>query len=309
MLLFERPHAKHPRAAVDRAVFDCADSRLKRGRGVGPSHASIRVLLVGLPRLYAEALAAALAVDPMLEVSTSPTDLAERKLSTVQPQFDVTVVAARRVTDHTAARRAGRQQGRTTGVIVLALDPEPDQVRAWMEAGLSGVITGEYSVREFAAAIKDVSRGRRPVACSECPRHARDLPVTDDQGGLTRREREVLQAIADGLTADEVAERLTISTHTVRTHVRHSMEKLHARTRIEAIMTALRRSLIIMPLPRTSEFSDGTSARLEAKVQRSPRGDRAAASEASPAGDFQMPPGRFLRSVAGPATRRPTGRI
>ena len=51
---------------------------------------------------------------------------------------------------------------------------------------------------------------------------------------LTAREREVLQAVADGLTNREIADQLWISPHTVRTHLQHIFEKLDVRTRTEA---------------------------------------------------------------------------
>ena len=58
---------------------------------------------------------------------------------------------------------------------------------------------------------------------------------------LTVREREVLQAAADGATNREIAEQLWISPHTVRTHLQHIFEKLDVRTRTEAA-TLLRKT-------------------------------------------------------------------
>jgi DNA-binding NarL/FixJ family response regulator len=61
---------------------------------------------------------------------------------------------------------------------------------------------------------------------------------------LTRREREVLQLLADGLNGEQAAQRLFISGETVRTHVRNAMEKLDAQTRAHAVAIALRRGEI-----------------------------------------------------------------
>ena len=61
---------------------------------------------------------------------------------------------------------------------------------------------------------------------------------------LTRREREVLRLLADGLANEEIGKRLHISAETVRTHVRKAMTKLDADTRTQAVATALRQSLI-----------------------------------------------------------------
>jgi DNA-binding NarL/FixJ family response regulator len=56
---------------------------------------------------------------------------------------------------------------------------------------------------------------------------------------LSPREREILALLAQGLNGEQVAERLVISSETVRTHVRNSMAKLGARTRIHAVALAL----------------------------------------------------------------------
>ncbi len=61
---------------------------------------------------------------------------------------------------------------------------------------------------------------------------------------LTRRERDVLRLLADGMASDRVALALSISVPTVRTHVKNAMRKLHADTRTQAVATALRQSLI-----------------------------------------------------------------
>jgi DNA-binding CsgD family transcriptional regulator len=59
-------------------------------------------------------------------------------------------------------------------------------------------------------------------------------PASPAMCELTAREREVLQAVADGLTNREIAAQLWISAHTVRTHLQHIFEKLDVRTRTEA---------------------------------------------------------------------------
>jgi DNA-binding NarL/FixJ family response regulator len=62
--------------------------------------------------------------------------------------------------------------------------------------------------------------------------------------GLTPREREVLTLLAHGYTGEEVARELAVSAETVRAHVRNSVTKLHARTRLHAVVIALQRGEI-----------------------------------------------------------------
>ena len=62
--------------------------------------------------------------------------------------------------------------------------------------------------------------------------------------GLTERERQVLTLLARGYTGEEVARELSVSAETVRAHVRNAVTKLHARTRLHAVVMALERGEI-----------------------------------------------------------------
>ena len=57
-------------------------------------------------------------------------------------------------------------------------------------------------------------------------------------GGLTRRERQVLRLLSEGMTNDEIAARLFIARSTAKVHVRHIFEKLGVRTRLQAALKA-----------------------------------------------------------------------
>jgi DNA-binding NarL/FixJ family response regulator len=61
---------------------------------------------------------------------------------------------------------------------------------------------------------------------------------------LTERERDVLRLLAEGLSHDEIGQRLSIGGETVRTHVRKACDRLGAATRTQAVATALRDGLI-----------------------------------------------------------------
>ena len=64
-------------------------------------------------------------------------------------------------------------------------------------------------------------------------------------GGMTRREIEVLQLVADGLVNREIGQRLFLSEETVKSHVRHLLAKLQARSRAHAVAVGYRRGLIV----------------------------------------------------------------
>jgi DNA-binding NarL/FixJ family response regulator len=71
--------------------------------------------------------------------------------------------------------------------------------------------------------------------------------ATQGQPGLSKREREVMDLLAQGLTGEQVAERLFLSSETVKTHIRNAMGKLEAHTRVHAIAIALREGYISPP--------------------------------------------------------------
>ena len=67
------------------------------------------------------------------------------------------------------------------------------------------------------------------------------------EGLLTARELEVLQAIVNGASNVQISESLTISQETVKTHVKNILHKLQARDRTQAVVIALRASLVSFP--------------------------------------------------------------
>ena len=69
-------------------------------------------------------------------------------------------------------------------------------------------------------------------------------PAAEPTAALTRREHEVVQLVALGYTGAEIAERLTLSPETVRTHVRHAMAKVGAHTRAQLVAIAVAQRLI-----------------------------------------------------------------
>jgi DNA-binding NarL/FixJ family response regulator len=79
---------------------------------------------------------------------------------------------------------------------------------------------------------------------------ARD--ATQRMPALSKREREIMDLLAQGLTGEQVAERLVLSIETVKTHIRNAMAKLEANTRVHAIAIAMREGFITPPEPEGS---------------------------------------------------------
>ncbi len=119
-----------------------------------------------------------------------------------------------------------------------------------LDSGARGYALKEGAPSELMEAIQEVAAGGtyvdprlRPALLSQ--------RATQRTASLSAREREVIQLLADGLTGEEVADRLVLSTETVKTHIRNAMTKLEARNRVHAIALALHAGLISLDGDRT----------------------------------------------------------
>ena len=131
------------------------------------------------------------------------------------------------------------------GVGILALTSLEDEsvIRSALEAGATGLLFKDADEEELVGAIRMVSRGKAVVA----PDAMRVVMDPDPSGltvSLTTRELEILRLIAQGRTNRAIAGRLEISVSTVNFHVHNILDKLDAKTRTEAVATAVRDGLI-----------------------------------------------------------------
>ena len=132
------------------------------------------------------------------------------------------------------------------GVKVLALTSfsDPDLIQRVLRAGALGCLLKNVSGRELAEAIRRAHAGTSTLApeAADALVHAISSPLAA-RAGLTRRERDVLRLMVEGLTNAEIAERLVVSLSTVKTHVSSIIAKLGASTRTEAATIAVREHL------------------------------------------------------------------
>jgi DNA-binding NarL/FixJ family response regulator len=117
---------------------------------------------------------------------------------------------------------------------------DPDLLEASYRSGARGLVAKPAGLPVLVEALREVSRGGRYFDPSF--RKTNGNGNGDGNGAvraLSERESEILTLLAQGLTGEQIAKRLVLSPETVRTHVRNAMEKLHARTRTEAVVKAL----------------------------------------------------------------------
>ncbi|MGH2636117.1 MAG: response regulator [Actinomycetota bacterium] len=128
-------------------------------------------------------------------------------------------------------------------LVVTALNDHP-LVEEAQRAGFDGYLSKDTPVTQFAAAVQAVFEGRS-VFPNGAPVHRNSASYVDllaEQ--LTKREREVLALLVEGLGGDAIASRLGVSGNTVRTHVQNILSKLQVHSRLEAATFAVRHGVV-----------------------------------------------------------------
>jgi two-component system, NarL family, response regulator DesR len=127
-----------------------------------------------------------------------------------------------------------RLSGRTNGTAVLLHVRDtttPAQIDRARRHGAAGAVSTRCPVEELREAIRAVAGGDKWYEAGE--------PAEGRSADLTERELDVLTELAGGNSVDQIAERLHLSPHTVRTHLRNGMRKLGAQTRAQAVAIAI----------------------------------------------------------------------
>jgi DNA-binding NarL/FixJ family response regulator len=131
-----------------------------------------------------------------------------------------------------------------TQVIVLTVYEDSEHIFRALKAGASGYLLKRSEPDEVLEAIKNASEGGAPMSSQVAQRvvHSFHEPAAAglDTTTLTDREKEILTFLSKGFANKEIAEKMSISVPTVRTHLRHIYEKLHVRSRTEAIVKYLK---------------------------------------------------------------------
>jgi NarL family two-component system response regulator LiaR len=133
-----------------------------------------------------------------------------------------------------------------TKVIALTSFAEDDKVFPAIKAGASGYQLKDVSPSDLAEAIRAAHRGEtqlHPEVAKKLIDQVADGSQEPTLEELTQRELEVLRLIANGLSNKEIAQELTISDKTVKTHISNILSKLHLVDRTQAAIYALKRGL------------------------------------------------------------------
>ncbi|HEV3389473.1 MAG TPA: response regulator transcription factor [Solirubrobacteraceae bacterium] len=213
------------------------------------------VLIADDQRVVREGLTMVLGLMPGVEIVGSARDGEEAIALAEELRPDVVLMDLRMPRcDGVEATRRLTQSGTATKVVVLTTYADDHSVIQALRAGACGFLTKDAGSAEIAAALEAAKRGQSAI--DPAVQHhlvkaiARTAPLQwspPDQNelpdGLTPREAAVLALIAEGLSNADIAERLTVTETTVKSHINHLYGKTGARDRAQAVAYAYRHGL------------------------------------------------------------------
>jgi two-component system, NarL family, nitrate/nitrite response regulator NarL len=127
-------------------------------------------------------------------------------------------------------------------VVLLTGSDDPQALQRAVDVGCLGYLDKTAPLEELAAAVRVAASGHVVISAKDL---AQLVPGrASGPAALTKREREVLHLVAEGLTNQAIAAELVLSVHTVRTHVQTILSKLGAHSKLEAVAVAKRRRLL-----------------------------------------------------------------
>ncbi|HMK09628.1 MAG TPA: response regulator transcription factor [Anaerolineales bacterium] len=208
-------------------------------------HTPIRVLVADDHRLFRDGLRVLLTSAPDLELVGEAGDGEEvvAKAAAVQPDVILMDLQLPRINGVEATRRILQTQP-NVNVLVLTMFEDTDTVLAAMRAGARGYVLKDTDEEALLRSVRAVASGEALFGPGVAERLMRYLAEATPPSGrsafpeLTEREREVLSLLAQGLSNQEVAERMGISLKTARNHVSNILARLQVADRTEAVARA-----------------------------------------------------------------------
>jgi DNA-binding NarL/FixJ family response regulator len=213
---------------------------------------AIRVLVVEEQVGLAQGLLLALRRRPRLDVLGPVATLAQAIDALAETRVDIVVVDLDRADEQGIALVAALRDGSDVRVMAATRHVASPLVELALAAGACGVLPSDPDPAQLLSAFRRALAGELVLPVADLPslvdrlwqararRSEHALVAT-----LTVREREILEALADGATTAEIAAELAISSATVQTHVRNILTKLGVHSKVEAVGTAWRTGLAV----------------------------------------------------------------
>jgi NarL family two-component system response regulator LiaR len=208
----------------------------------------IRVLVADDHPLIRDSLRTLLTTEPDLELIGEAVDGEEAVTKALSLKPDVILMdLVMPKKDGLQAINEIKRVNPDISILVLTSFSDEDKVFPAIRAGALGYLLKDASPEELLKAIHDVHRGMPSLHPSIALQVLREINRPSEhpemKNPLSEREMEVLKLVAQGLTNQEIANRMVLSEWTIRTHVRNILTKLHLANRTQAALFALRKGL------------------------------------------------------------------
>jgi DNA-binding NarL/FixJ family response regulator len=203
-----------------------------------------RIVLADDHELVLEGLRGLLQGEPDLQVVATATD-GERLMETVRRlKPDLAVIDLQMPTkDGRTCLEEIRREGLPVKVLVLTAFGDGESLQLAWEQEADGFALKTDPPRQTVAAIRNVAHGHLVFPSSARGRRGSSAAQADPIDSLSDREREFLAVVAEGLTNTRIAERLSVTEHTVKFHLQNIFQKLGVANRTEAARLFLQRQL------------------------------------------------------------------
>ncbi len=202
-----------------------------------------RIFLADDHEVVRRGLRALLESQPGWEICGEANDgrTAVQEVSSLKPDIVIMDIGMKALNGLDATRDVRRSLPQCK-VLVLSMHESDQLVREVLAAGASGYVLKSDAGRDLVAAIEALLRGRQFFSAATAARRSGWTPRDGRRpaAGLTRREREIVQLLAEGMGNRAVAEHLKISVKTVETHRARSMRKLKLKSFAELVRYAIR---------------------------------------------------------------------
>jgi len=213
----------------------------------------VHVLLVDDHALFREGLAGIISSQPDMQVVGEANDGLEAFVKAQELKPDLILMDVQMPgMDGLEAARQIKQILPEAIIIMLTVRDDDEKLFGALKNGAQGYLLKEIRSQSMLEMLRGALRGEAALSPSLAGRVLSEfrrlskggIQETEDDGGLTEREHQVLVEAARGATDKEIAAALNISLNTVKTHIRNILSKLHVRTRREATKAAQAKGIL-----------------------------------------------------------------
>ena len=131
-----------------------------------------------------------------------------------------------------------------TDFIMLTVRQDDQSVFSSLCAGATGYLMKDTPPSDLLHSIKEVYAGGSPMSANIARKVISSFTAVTPPSPLTDRETQILNLLCEGMNYRSIAEKIFLSAHTVKTHIKNIYKKLHVNSRAEAVNKAIRDKLI-----------------------------------------------------------------